>query len=116
MATKQHKRFSKILNQAANLLETKGWCKGEFAKNDETNDEVSPLSKYADRFCAIGAICAANKSHSEPWELRSILDSNTPGGCIIEYNDSTAKDKRYVIRLFRRVARKLMSGEINNED
>lgn len=95
-----------ILDEAANVLDELGWCRGASVDN-------------SGRHCLVGALRVARRrldphssnigpSRALRVELgRPDYVSNYP---LVHFNDTVAKDKRYVTRLLRRTARKLRSA------
>jgi hypothetical protein len=87
-----------------------GWCKREYAK-DKSGERVAENNPTAVRFCAEGAIYRAYPGSINAKKRHNILDKldsliATKGvGCngLTSYNDDIAKDKRYIIRLFKKI-------------
>lgn len=109
---------AEILEKAADLLETKGWCTGHlWIRNGvDPYSDTGTTPRNADRFCAVGALCAVAPVRTDDVlpDLAAQIqyDYRDPSGARAEYlgvadfNDSQ-KDKRKVIRLMRRTARNL---------
>lgn len=92
-----------VLERAANLLKTKGWCQGEFAMNANYGS-VRPTSPRADRYCAIGSVRAATTSRRLRNRTQGILDhiaQNRGFIDMIDMNDRDDTTKRQVLGAFR---------------
>lgn len=97
-------KASDVLRGAAELLVTKGWCRGAAAR-DALGNHVMVDSPEARRFCALGAICRAEgpRDSSADMTLSIVL-----GGYITDWNDRldrkqgdvvAAMDAAYVLAL-----------------
>lgn len=104
-----------ILDKAADLLETKGWCTGDLWEKDgirfghgEGPEVWKDSNPKADRFCAIGAVLAVapNRGDEAVAPVYTQLMHDYGINSLVLWNDDQ-KDKRKVIRLFRRTARNL---------
>jgi hypothetical protein len=91
------------------ILDAYGWCKETFAV-DRHGEGIHPNNPDAVRFCAEGALIRAYPK--APTKRERILNQLLPliqkkkgleRNSIIDYNDHIAKDKRYLIRLFRKI-------------
>jgi len=95
------------LEWAATYIDRQGWCRGELADN-------------RGRVCAVGGIAGAGKySRRNSFgaldavaATEAVLRYEGCGSSLPWYNDSTAKDKRYVTRLLRRTARMIRAGRV----
>lgn len=94
---------AKALDDTATLIETKGWCRGKYHDGD--------------RHCAIGALIAVTggvEAYAPAYAALSIEVDNTTGrtfASVPQWNDAQ-RDRRKVVRLLRRTARKVRRGEI----
>lgn len=91
------------LRKAANLLEKKGWCRGSFRKYEY--DSNGDMKSEPCAFCAVGAL--QHVTNFNMHDERFAVEQHGPCN-LMTWNDTVAKDKRYVIRLFRRVAKTLL--------
>lgn len=102
----------KILRAAKNLLETKGWTQGSFARNEQGNTCFMNDSE-ASCFCSRGAIYKVSSEFLErnspivfdaERALRRAMESNSPassGTCgIVIYNDAPERTKEEVLLKF----------------
>jgi hypothetical protein len=99
-------KISTILTKARDLLEKKKWCKYEFALDEEGN-RVSPKSKKACEFCAVGAIMRFTNSTKIFDYLADQTGIEGLGARtkVINYNDNYADYKERILRLFDRAIR-----------
>lgn len=98
----------KALNKAAEFLDKNGWTQGTYAR-DKDGNPVDPESKDAVSFCAVGVldrIKAPNEVYAEVFHYLT----NRKHSSIPSYNDKYAKDKRYIQRLFRNVAKEMLKN------
>ena len=96
------------LEKAADILETEGWCRGQFEDKNGHHCAQDALQAAGREFAALneqwssatvyGAVDA--QLRAEGWDTG-----------IINYNDEQ-RDKRKVIRLLRRTARNLRTGRL----
>lgn len=110
------KSNSQILLDAADLLERPmGWIRGSFSRSNRLGYAVSPRSKNADCFCAIGAIRHAANEDLVPSririELTRLLVEEGENTDIVYFNDYQAKIPQDVSGLFRRAAKRLAAKE-----
>ncbi len=103
---------AEILENAADLLETKGWCTGTLWKKGGAtlleSFEGPESNRKADRFCAMGAVMAVSPMRGDT-ALKPVykqLEYDYGVNSLVVWND-TQKDKRKVVRLLRRTARNL---------
>lgn len=89
------------LQGAIKVLDEQGWCRNY-------------LEDSKGRHCAMGAIREVDPYHYEDTEVavarylqRSLLQ---PRGWIAEWNDKRVRDKREVIRTFRKVIKAIENG------
>lgn len=87
-----------VLDEAANLLDRDGWCRFNL-----TND----LGAH----CARGAIGVVSPFAGLFSTAVRAVEMELGGMLISTYNDGVAKDKRYVTRRLRRVARNLRKAQ-----
>ncbi len=95
------KSLKECLNEAANLIETSGWCRGAYVKNG-TDGKL--------HFCFIGAI--EHVCRNTALNLRCGVDNHimarrmgfTDIGYIFHFNDKVAKRKGTVIKKMREIA------------
>ena len=100
-------RTAKLIDDAADLIEEKGWCRGRFADGD--------------RHCTLGALRAVDPkdrygylTHAYYVAFEAVageVEKVAPGEGVAGWNDAQ-RDRRKVVRLLRRTARKVRRSEI----
>lgn len=102
--TKRIPEEVKYLRKAKKLLEKpKAWTRYTFARDIHGRD-VEPASKEAVCWCAVGAaerVCPVTVLPSVVTYLTSAVSHYETGG-VEDFNDNTARDKRYVLRAYDR--------------
>lgn len=108
VSAKELRRTQSLLKHAIAIL-NKGWCVGMFAATPNGKG-VTWSAKSATKFCASGALHkASTKFTRDRNSVRSLaatlLDSKEvlaphDADCLVQFNDSVAKDKRAVTRKF----------------
>lgn len=100
--------IAKKLNAAADLLETKGWTKGELARNVE-GKKCAVLSRSANCFCVIGAI---QRVCREQWilisEVTNLINLKVLPGDLVTWND-TRRSAKPVIAALRGAAKQVLA-------
>lgn len=105
--------IAKILNKAADLIETKGWCQWNEAL-DKYGDSVAFDSKKAASFCMMGAIYRVSEEIIHVFPIiqtlsKSIRTNSTSipeSAHISDYNDAPRRTKKQVIAKLRKAAQK----------
>lgn len=108
-------KLSTICSKASKFLETHKWTKGAYSR-DQNGNEVSIDSKKAVSWCVYGAICKVSgeilmseKDLDDSYKRVVRIHGKKIGEDASYYNDFIAKDKRYIVRLLRRMAKDLKS-------
>lgn len=98
-------RTAKVLDDAATLIETKGWCRGSYQDGD--------------RHCTVGALAAGVSSSDRAAffvayrsVLTEIIEITGQSNISISLWNDSQRDRRKVVRTLRRTARKVRRGEI----
>ncbi len=94
------KKTQKVLDKAIDLLDKKGWCQNQFAK-DKKGCSVAIGSKEAASFCVQGALLKAgvnNLKFDTSLKVYNVLNQLVPEG-YIEWNDEKGRTKEEVIDL-----------------
>lgn len=100
MEQSETKQAIKVLEAAKTHLTNHEWTRGNNAL-DAKGQYVSPRSKKAVKFCAVGSFMAVSKSDKAILFAKELFTSAHPmHDHVTEFNDSHAKDKRDVIRAF----------------
>lgn len=103
------------LKRAAALINDNGWCRGNFAKviqgrvhycvigaiNDAFYEEAGFYYMGDPHLQALGYLADSVSEMPMSFEKREVLGMiHEPSKRLVSYNDSVAKDKRQVLRLF----------------
>ena len=110
-------QLSQDLQRTIEFIETHPWTKGALARRkyspkEKASPATSPFSSNANSFCLLGAAMRANNLRVPAQRLIAIDDAvfAEAGRDAHRYNDFVAKDKRYVIRLLKRIIQKNSCG------
>jgi len=94
-------RTAKVLDDAATLIETKGWCRGRYTDGD--------------RHCTVGALIEVagpdNLVYVKAYKAVSAEITGLTYSSVPAWNDEQ-RDRRKVVRTLRRTARKVRRGEV----
>lgn len=104
------KSQKQIINEAADLLETKGWVSGSYAqKNGYSINSMMDLETFGapDCYCALGAIAAVQGF--APFDPRGFqaatpMLAHIPEAMVSTWNDTNGQTAENVIKTMREVA------------
>lgn len=102
-------KISQVLSKAADLIEKKGHCKNNYAK-DKDGNSVTVKDKKAAMFCIEGAFCkVGNRANScivydtSSWFIK-YLGGNFMGNPIAAWNDDPKRTKKQVVVKLRKAS------------
>lgn len=104
---------AEVLEKAADLIESRGWCQGRYAAIGHNDDSCSHLDSRAACWCAEGAIGRVAGIQIPQ------LDGRYPaiaalrdhlGSPIVKWNDEMGRTRAEVVRELRACAAKLRGG------
>ena len=94
---------AEILRKAKELIETKGWCRRDYAVGLD-GEAISWSAPEACRFCMAGSLYAAAKTNHSPalsQAFDAIKQSNSIGDLVI-FNDARGRRKPQILKAFDR--------------
>lgn len=95
--------------KAYELLLKKGWCQGDYARN-ENGADVSHTNPKASEYCALGAICCCYEGEERVQAIRRAVMliprefhrfRIKPGAIIVGWNDAIGRTRPQVVALLK---------------
>lgn len=103
-----HASVKQVLIDAKRLLETVGWCQGDYIRWDSEGNAtafcaVGDLEQAVGAFeQAVGAVHDGSFIAQEYYDARSALNAVCEGGTALGYNDGKCRTKEEVLALYDR--------------
>jgi hypothetical protein len=95
-----------VITKAINILQNSKWIRGTSAR-DASGFGCDPSDKKACQFCAWGALAASTKSNNLANIVENEINDVLKIYSLPRFNDTVAKSKRDVIRLFQKTIKSL---------